>query len=1043
MSGVIKKVFNRLFSTGAAGLYMVLFALSIGTATFIENDFGTSSAQKIVYRSGWFELLLLLFAISIIVNIFRFRMIQQKKWATLTFHCAAIIILTGSAITRFTSFEGMMHIREGSASSKFQSTEPYLKFQVRKGGQTYQFDEKVFFASLGRNHFDESYQLGNDLLHVQLTGFVPNPKKYFEASPDGVPIVKIVMGGQQGRQEYFLRQGDVVNLNGVVFNFDNAEQPQAINIMLQGDSLLFKPPMPMSLMQMATQRRDSVIVGTYQPLLLRTLYSNPAISFVVGDYTPSGKVMMTSESPKMKNESVAAVGLQISSGDDAEQVFVYGNKGSEGTPVSTHVGDMDVTVAYGSRYVQLPFAIQLHDFIMDRYPGTNSASSYASQVTLVDPRHGVNRDFRIYMNHILNYDGYRFFQSSYDQDEQGTVLSVNHDMWGTRVSYLGYFLLTLGMVLTLLGRKSRVHELSQKLKSMRKGAAKASPAYGIALFLLLGGSALHAKSVNEFSVPAIDPQHAEEFGRVTVQDYKGRMKPMNTLCSEVLRKIARKESLYGQTPDQVILGMIVYPEQWMSVPLIKAGSFEEIRKLLNAGNEDLVPFDAFFTAGGQYVLKDLVRRAYSLQPADRTMLDKDLMRIDERVNICNMIFTGDMLNIFPVSPDNDTWLSPYSVTHPKDSVALNTFVQKFFPAYVPTVRDAMDSGDWSLANELIQDLGIYQHKMGGDLVPSQKKIDLEILLNKSDIFSRLGKYYGLLGLLFLVLFFIQVFNHRLDMKWPVRISFGLMAACFLMHTTGLGIRWYVSGRAPWSNGYESMIYIAWTTTLAGLIFGRKSLGGLAATAVLASTILMVAMLSYLDPEITPLVPVLRSYWLTIHVSMEAGSYGFLMLGAIIGVLNLILMALLNRKNLSRVMRTIKELSWISEMTLIGGLCMVSTGTYLGGVWANESWGRYWGWDAKETWALVTVLVYAFILHMRFIPGLRGFFAFNVASLFGFATVMMTYFGVNYYLSGLHSYAAGDPIPVPAAVYYTSASFLTLSLLAMWRWRKKDNFIGNK
>jgi cytochrome c-type biogenesis protein CcsB len=220
--------------------------------------------------------------------------------------------------------------------------------------------------------------------------------------------------------------------------------------------------------------------------------------------------------------------------------------------------------------------------------------------------------------------------------------------------------------------------------------------------------------------------------------------------------------------------------------------------------------------------------------------------------------------------------------------------------------------------------------------------------------------------------------------------------------------------------------------LAGIIFARKSLGGIAATTFLASIILMVANLSYLDPEITPLVPVLKSYWLTIHVSLEAGSYGFLMLGAIIGLLNLILMIFATKNNKDRIKQTVKEMTWISEMTLIGGLVMVSVGTYLGGVWANESWGRYWGWDAKETWALVTILVYAFILHMRFIPGLRGNYAFNVASLFGFASVIMTYFGVNYYLSGLHSYASGDPIPVPVWVYYTAFSFLIISLLAFWR-----------
>ena len=223
--------------------------------------------------------------------------------------------------------------------------------------------------------------------------------------------------------------------------------------------------------------------------------------------------------------------------------------------------------------------------------------------------------------------------------------------------------------------------------------------------------------------------------------------------------------------------------------------------------------------------------------------------------------------------------------------------------------------------------------------------------------------------------------------------------------------------------------------LAGLIFSRRSLGGMSATLVLAATILLVAGMSWLDPEITPLVPVLKSYWLTIHVSLEAGSYGFLMLGAVIGMLNLILMIFTNARNKEHTERTIKELTIISEITLLGGLFMVSVGTYLGGVWANESWGRYWGWDAKETWALVTILVYAFILHMRFIPGLRGVYAFNFASLFGFATVIMTYFGVNYYLSGLHSYAAGDPVPIPPGVYYTALVLTILSILAYLRWIK--------
>ncbi len=359
------------------------------------------------------------------------------------------------------------------------------------------------------------------------------------------------------------------------------------------------------------------------------------------------------------------------------------------------------------------------------------------------------------------------------------------------------------------------------------------------------------------------------------------------------------------------------------------------------------------------------------------------------------------------------------------------------------MQKAFASGDWATANLLVDELAKHQKASGSAIIPSDAHRSAELFLNRLDPFNRLGKWYGLLGLGFLVVLFWSVFKPSARLEKVFKVLFWATAAGFAMHTLGLGLRWFVSGRAPWSNGYESMIYIGWTTTLAGLIFSRKSTGALAATCVLAATILMVAHLSWLDPEITPLVPVLKSYWLTIHVSLEAGSYGFLVLGAIIGALNLILMIVATRRNGENIYRIVRELGYISEMTLTGGLVMISVGTYLGGVWANESWGRYWGWDAKETWALVTILVYAFILHMRFIPGLRGIYAYNVATLLGWASVMMTYFGVNYYLSGLHSYAAGDPVPVPPFVYWTVGILTVIALLAFWRHRKYMNAGGEK
>jgi cytochrome c-type biogenesis protein CcsB len=262
-----------------------------------------------------------------------------------------------------------------------------------------------------------------------------------------------------------------------------------------------------------------------------------------------------------------------------------------------------------------------------------------------------------------------------------------------------------------------------------------------------------------------------------------------------------------------------------------------------------------------------------------------------------------------------------------------------------------------------------------------------------------------------------------------------LLAGFAVHTFGLSLRWYISGHAPWSNGYESLLYISWATMLAGVFFSRRTATPLAATAVLAWMMLHTAHLSWMDPQLTNLVPVLKSYWLTIHVAVIASSYGFLGLASLLGFINLVLMGLQSRKNREKVEQTILSLSSIGEMTIIAGLGLLTIGTFLGGIWANESWGRYWAWDPKESWALITILVYAFIVHMRFMPGLKSLYPFNLAAVLAYASVIMTYFGVNYYLSGMHSYAKGDPVPVPAFVYYTLAIIALVAITAYARRRK--------
>ncbi|NOQ92575.1 MAG: cytochrome C biogenesis protein [Flavobacteriaceae bacterium] len=1030
---IIKKYLTLFFNTRAAGLYILLFATAIAIATFIENDFGTSSAQKVIFKSWWFELLLVLFSVSIIVNIIKFKMIQQKKWPLFLFHSAIVVIIFGAGVTRYFGFEGMMHIRENDTSNSFLSSNSFLKFKVNKNGETYNFDEPVLFATKGNNNWHESFLINNDLIDVEVKEFIPNPKQILNKSIDGKPTLKIVVSGINGREEYFLSKGETKRIRNVIYNFKEKQIPEAINIKYENESLSFKTNKVLTQMIMTTQKKDTIFPSnSYQPLKLRSLYSDGVNNFVLPEFNKSGTISIESENTKVQSQSLMALSMNVSVNGKIKQTLVYGRKGMSGRPQALYFDELDLSISYGSKDMSLPFSIKLNKFILDKYPGTNSASSYASEVQLIDNTKNVKKDFRIYMNNILNYNGYRFFQSSFDKDEKGTYLSVNHDFWGTLISYIGYALLTIGMLLTFFSKKTRFHQVIQNIKKLR---AKNST-FILALFLMFSSfSFAQIQKENLHVKHIVDVDHANKFSKLIVQDYKGRMKPVHTLSSELLRKLSKKQSLYGLTSDQIILSMFTNSSDWYGVDLVKLGKHKDIQKKLGVTKE-YISYKDFFSKNGNYKLRDEVRKAHNLNPTDRGVYEKELLKVDEKVNILSMMFSGSLLKIIPdVNDPNNTWISNSDHSGHNHNTNESNVAETFFNAYKSSLSKAMKNNNYSDADKLVNELKDYQNKKGGSIMPSATKINAEIFLNKLNVFSRLAGFYAMLGVLFLSFLFLSVFKPNINLRIVYTILFSLVIFGFILHTIGLGLRWYVSGRAPWSNGYESMIYIAWTSTLAGIIFTRKSFGGLAATMILAATILLVSMLSFLDPEITPLVPVLKSYWLTIHVSLIAGSYGFLMLGAIIGLINLILMIFLKDSNKVRIKRMIKEMTYISELTLVGGLFMVSIGTYLGGIWANESWGRYWGWDAKETWALVTILVYAFILHMRIIPKLFGLFSYNLATIFGLASVIMTYYGVNYYLSGLHSYATGDPVPIPNWVYTVVISIVILSSIAYYKKRK--------
>jgi cytochrome c-type biogenesis protein CcsB len=422
------------------------------------------------------------------------------------------------------------------------------------------------------------------------------------------------------------------------------------------------------------------------------------------------------------------------------------------------------------------------------------------------------------------------------------------------------------------------------------------------------------------------------------------------------------------------------------------------------------------------------------------------------VNILISVLNGSMLKIFPLQgSDNNKWISladtmAYApLTGQFSEMIYDLHLSK--PTYSNLLRyylesefDAIHSGDYTMCNKLIGIIERMQRQgVSEQVLPSSSMINLEIKYNKLQIFVLLRNCYGLLSIALLLLAFVdslRVKRSRL-IRYALSFFIALLGIAFLCHTIGMAMRWYLSGHAPWSNGYEALLLIAWASLLAGFTFIRYSKITIAATALLAFSILMTASHSSYDPQLTNLQPVLKSYWLVIHVAVITISYGFLALGFILGLINIFLLLFKSKTNAQRSDLLIEELTNTNEISLTVGLFLATLGTFLGGVWANESWGRYWGWDAKETWALVIIITYAIILHLRLVPKLQSIILFNAASIIGFGSVVMTFVGVNYYLSkGMHSYAADDKTVFPLWGWLVIFTLIMLILLAGLKGRKK-------
>ena len=1009
----MNKISSFLFSMLFTGILVVIFAIAIGYATFIENDYGTVTAKILIYNARWFELLLLVICINLVGSIFVNNLIGKKRWPGVLLHFSFVIIFIGAGITRYYGNEGTMHIREGESSNTFVSDPTFITIKASNINETVVTEKQVMFSPYTANRFSENIEIGGQQVHIKNTGFIPSAEEILITDPAGSPVVSVLaVADGIVRSDFLLQPGETKKIGNITFGFDVPQNTADINLSLTNELLFASATDSLTVLEMMGQEPLTIAPNTSTEIKTQKAYSLGNVSFAVKQFLTKGISKLNYLAPQNNVVNKDAFQAVVTSGATTRTINVFGIKGEIGEEFTTNVEGVNVSISYGSKIIEVPFSIYLTEFQLERYPGSNSPSSYASEVVLKDQN--IEKPFRIFMNNILKYKGYRFFQSSYDRDEKGTILSVNYDSWGTTITYIGYLIMAIGMVLIFFNKNSRIKALIKTSAKLREERKKL---FAVIVFGLL--FAFNANAQN----PQYNKEHVSEFSKLLVQTSKGRVEPVNTLASEIMRKVAKKNSWEGMSSTEVFLEMQANPEKWKNIPFIKVGN-PELRKILNQrGN--YISFNSLFNPStGEYRLNQLVQAAYEKKSNTRNKFDKEVINVDERANIMMGVLTGTFLTIFPVpGDDNHTWI------HIGEAKLLGsqneTFAQNTLSAYV----GAIAKGDWITAKSQLNRLANFQQTEGTKIIPQKTKISLEVFYNNANIFGKLSKIFLLLGLIMLGVNLATIFNPEFKLGMVKKISVWLIFLLFLVQTAGMGIRWYISGHAPWSNGYESMVFISWATCLAGILFYSRSEITLSLTTLLAGLTLLVAGFSWMNPEITPLVPVLKSYWLIVHVAIITSSYGFLGVGALLGTLNLILIVSRSRTNAARVNLTIKELVNVIDIALLVGLILLTLGSFLGGVWANESWGRYWGWDPKETWALVTILVYTFISHMHKIEGFRGSFAVSAGALVGFSSVLMTYFGVNYYLSGLHSYAQGEPAPVPAGVYVAVVIVIMLIVAA--------------
>ena len=657
-----------------------------------------------------------------------------------------------------------------------------------------------------------------------------------------------------------------------------------------------------------------------------------------------------------------------------------------GQPTDTYMAQDE---EQGMKEEKLPFSLCLQKFEAKMHDGTNAVADYSSKFTVID---GDDKsEGEVSMNNIYSHRSYRLYQSSYDEDGKGSVLAINADPYGIPVTYTGYALLFISLVWMLFDPKGGYRKL---LKSplLKKGALIT------ALILSMGNiQTLHAESATGNLQNAVLPKEtAEKFGELHIL-YNDRICPVQTFALDFCKKIYGARSYQGLTAEQVLSGWVFYGNTWASEPFIKIKS-GEMKTAMNL--PDYASLNTFFNREmGGYTIGQYVQEYYNGQ---QDKFHQQAADIDGKIQIIMELREGISLKVLPytftknvkatkdhpfIKAGTTTWFSPVD--------KLPQAVEQQHALYIRNVFSLLNgdvkAGNTSRVNEFFVKMKKYQEVSSGNSLPTATQYKAERINNAFPFATILFMANLTLGFIALFYTIYRMTKKReikvLNIALPI-----LLGVSFLALTFGLALRWIISGNIPMSNGYESMLTVAWFVMLISILMQLRIRIVMVFGFLISGFFLLVSHINQMDPAIGQMMPVLNSPLLSIHVSIIMMSYALLSLTFICGIMGICLRS------------HGEELQALSRIFLYPALTTMGFGIFIGAIWANVSWGNYWSWDSKETWALITFMIYAVVVHTQSLPVFRKPLVYHIYITLAFLSIAMTYFGVNYFLTGMHSYA---------------------------------------